>query len=58
MLVPSTTEELQGTVNNVVFPTALVPRPELGDRTFDCYYGMADFRIGRFRLQLGTPSGS
>jgi predicted GH43/DUF377 family glycosyl hydrolase len=56
VLVPSTDEELQGTVNNVVFPTALVPRPDLGDRTFDCYYGMADFRIGRFRLQLGSAS--
>lgn len=56
VLVPSTREELEGTVNNVVFPTALVPRPDLGDRTFDCYYGMADFRIGRFRLQLGPAA--
>jgi len=54
VLVPSTTAELEGTVNNVVFPTALVPRPDLGQRTFDCYYGMADFRIGRFRLQLAN----
>ncbi len=53
LFVPETDEELSGTVNNVVFPTALVPRPDLGEHTFDVYYGMADFRIGRLRLVLG-----
>lgn len=54
LFVPETEEELKGTVNNVVFPTALVPRTDIGRRTFDVYYGMADFRIGRIRLELGA----
>ncbi len=54
ILVPSTKEELEGTVNCVVFPTAVVPRSDLGERVFDVYYGMADFKIGRFRLELAN----
>lgn len=49
---PETEEELVGTVNNVVFPTALDHRPDLGSRTFDVYYGMADYKIGLLRLTL------
>lgn len=46
---PETKEELEGIVSNVVFPTALIPR---NGRTFDVYYGMADYCIGRLRLSL------
>jgi predicted GH43/DUF377 family glycosyl hydrolase len=52
ILVPSTREELEGTVNCVVFPTLVVPRPDLKERTFDIWYGMADHKIGRCRLEL------
>jgi len=52
LFVPETEEELKGTVNNVVFPTALVPRPDLGPDVFDFYYGMADYKIGRGRLTI------
>jgi predicted GH43/DUF377 family glycosyl hydrolase len=52
ILAPESPEELTGTVNNVVFPTALDPRPDLGKRVFDVYYGMADYKIGLARLEL------
>ena len=53
-LVPELPEEVDGIVDNVVFPTGLDPRPDLGDRLYDVYYGMADTLIGRGRLSLGT----
>jgi predicted GH43/DUF377 family glycosyl hydrolase len=49
---PETREELEGTVNNVVFPTGIVARPDLGEDVFDIYYGMADRLIGRCRLTI------
>lgn len=49
LFVPETEGEIHGTVGHVVFPTAIDPR---GDRTFDIYYGMADYAIGRGRLVL------
>jgi predicted GH43/DUF377 family glycosyl hydrolase len=52
LFVPETREELKGTVNNVVFPTSLVSRGDIGPRVFDIYYGMADYCIGRIRLTL------
>ncbi len=53
VLTPSTSEELRGTIANVVFPTGIDRRDDLGtpDR-FDVYYGMADSRIGVARLNL------
>jgi beta-1,2-mannobiose phosphorylase / 1,2-beta-oligomannan phosphorylase len=47
LLAPETTDEREGTVGNVVFPTAIDPR---GDGEADVYYGMADFKIGVARL--------
>jgi predicted GH43/DUF377 family glycosyl hydrolase len=38
----------------VVFPTAIDPR---GEREADVYYGMADARIGAFRLTMGSLPG-
>ena len=53
VLTPEHESELRGIVDNVVFPTAIDPRPDLGDRVFDFYYGMADWAIGAARLTLG-----
>ena len=53
VLTPSLPQERDGTVANVVFPTGIDRRDDLGtpDR-FDIYYGMADNRIGVARLDL------
>ncbi len=46
-------EELHGTVPDVVFPTGIDRRDDLGLSTrFDVYYGMADYRIGVARFDL------
>jgi len=58
ILVPQTADELQGVVNEVVFPTALDVRPGSPARTYDVYYGMADSRIGRARVELGASAAS
>ena len=49
LFVPELPGEIQGTVGDVVFPTAIDRRNE---REFDIYYGMADYSIGRGRLTL------
>ena len=53
VLTPELPQERQGIVANVVFPTAIDRRDDLGspDR-FDVYYGMADNRIGVARLDV------
>lgn len=53
VLEPLLHEERHGIVPNVVFPTGIDRRDDLGqpDR-FDVYYGMADSRIGAARLDL------
>ncbi len=53
VLTPERYDERHGTVANVVFPTGIDRRDDLGtpDR-FDVYYGMADSRIGVARLDL------
>ena len=60
ILTPVLPEECLGTIANVVFPTGIDRRDDLGspDR-FDVYYGMADNRIGVARLDLPDclPSG-
>jgi predicted GH43/DUF377 family glycosyl hydrolase len=55
VLVPEGPLECHGTVDNVVFPTGIDRRDDLGtpDR-FDIYYGMADYRIGVARLDVPT----
>ncbi len=52
VLIPESDLERNGVVDNVVFPTGIDPRPDLGERTFDVYYGMADYTIGAARLTL------
>lgn len=53
VLTPLLATERYGRVPNVVFPTGIDRRDDLGmpDR-FDVYYGMADVRIGVARLDL------
>lgn len=53
VLKPELAQELHGTIANVVFPTGIDRRDDLGfpDR-FDVYYGMADNRIGVARLDV------
>jgi predicted GH43/DUF377 family glycosyl hydrolase len=53
VLTPLLSQERRGTVANVVFPTGIDRRDDLGspDR-FDVYYGMADNRIGVARLDV------
>ena len=58
VLAPESDSELRGIVDNVVFPTGIDPRPDLGERVFDFYYGMADWSIGAARMTLGEPKGA
>jgi len=53
VMTPTLPQERDGIVANVVFPTGIDRRDDLGtpDR-FDVYYGMADNRIGSARLDL------
>lgn len=51
-MVPEGADETHGIVNNVVFPTAIDVR---GQRSYEFFYGMADARIGRARLELAAP---
>ena len=53
VLKPELPQESHGTIANVVFPTGIDRRDDLGspDR-FDVYYGMADNRIGVARLDV------
>jgi predicted GH43/DUF377 family glycosyl hydrolase len=65
VLVPVQPDERSGTVANVVFPTGIDRRDDLGPpERFDVYYGMADDRIGVARLEVPdhlpttAPTGS
>ncbi len=49
---PETDDEREGLVKDVVFPTGIDPRPDVGARAYDVYYGMADSRIGCARFDL------
>ena len=50
--LPKVKAELEGVVGEVVFPTAIDPRPDVGERVFDIYYGMGDDEVGRGRMTL------
>lgn len=53
VLTPVLPEERIGTIGDVVFPTGIDRRDDLGlPNRFDVYYGMADDRIGAARLDL------
>jgi predicted GH43/DUF377 family glycosyl hydrolase len=52
-LSPVLPQERRGTIADVVFPTGIDRRDDLGARDrFDVYYGMADNRIGVARLDM------
>ncbi len=55
ILSPTSERERSGVVDNVVFPTGLDQRRDLGDRVFDVYYGMGDHSVGAARMWLGRP---
>jgi predicted GH43/DUF377 family glycosyl hydrolase len=60
VLTPELPQERSGTVANVVFPTGIDRRDDLGlPNRFDVYYGMADNRIGVARLDVPdfVPAG-
>lgn len=52
VMVPEGPDETHGIVSNVVFPTAIDVR---GERSYEFFYGMADARVGRARLELAPP---
>ncbi|MES2267395.1 MAG: glycosidase [Bacteroidota bacterium] len=53
VLSPDLPEEQVGTIANVVFPTGIDRRDDLGKpNCFDVYYGMADNRIGVARMSI------
>jgi beta-1,2-mannobiose phosphorylase / 1,2-beta-oligomannan phosphorylase len=53
VLEPVDERECVGVVDNVVFPTGIDVRSDLGKRIFDVYYGMGDYAVGAFRMTLG-----
>jgi len=53
VLTPVLPQECHGTIANVVFPTGIDRRDDLGlPNRIDVYYGMADDRIGVARLDV------
>jgi predicted GH43/DUF377 family glycosyl hydrolase len=61
VLTPELPQERRGIVANVVFPTGIDRRDDLGSpERFDVYYGMADSRIGVARLKMPErlPAGA
>jgi beta-1,2-mannobiose phosphorylase / 1,2-beta-oligomannan phosphorylase len=53
VLTPVLPQERSGIIANVVFPTGIDRRDDLGSPDcFDVYYGMADYRIGVARLKV------
>jgi predicted GH43/DUF377 family glycosyl hydrolase len=53
VLTPELLNERSGIIDNVVFPTGIDRRDDIGQpNRFDVYYGMADSRIGVARLDL------
>ncbi|HUW77582.1 MAG TPA: hypothetical protein VMV52_02390 [Candidatus Nanopelagicaceae bacterium] len=53
VLNPKPSKQRRGTPANVVFPTGIDRRDDLGQpNRFDVYYGMDDFRIGVARLDI------
>jgi predicted GH43/DUF377 family glycosyl hydrolase len=53
VLTPVLPQERHGIIADVVFPTGIDRRDDLGSpNRFDVYYGMADYRIGVARLDV------
>lgn len=56
VIVPEAKEEREGVVNDVVFPSGIDCRTDLGERVYDIYYGMADYAIGAARVSIRPPA--
>jgi beta-1,2-mannobiose phosphorylase / 1,2-beta-oligomannan phosphorylase len=54
VLTPSADRECKGVVDNVVFPSGIDPRPDLGERVYDVYYGMSDYSVGAARFRVDS----
>jgi beta-1,2-mannobiose phosphorylase / 1,2-beta-oligomannan phosphorylase len=54
ILKPESRPERRGVVDNVVFPSGIDPRADLGEHVYDVYYGMGDYSIGAARLRIGV----
>jgi beta-1,2-mannobiose phosphorylase / 1,2-beta-oligomannan phosphorylase len=54
VMTPESRRERRGIVDNVVFPSGIDPRPDLGERTYDVYYGMGDYAVGAARLRINV----
>jgi predicted GH43/DUF377 family glycosyl hydrolase len=52
VMTPQSRNERKGVVDNVVFPSGIDPRSDLGEGTFDIYYGMGDYTVGAARLKI------
>jgi beta-1,2-mannobiose phosphorylase / 1,2-beta-oligomannan phosphorylase len=52
IMTPESRRERRGIVDNVVFPSGIDPRPDLGEHVYDIYYGMGDYAVGAARLQI------
>ena len=53
VLTPTLPQDSRGTIANVVFPTGIDRRDDIGSpNRYDVYYGMADDKIGVARLDL------
>ncbi len=53
LLVPEPSDERRATPSNVVFPTGIDRRSDIGlPHRYDVYYGVNDFRIGVARLDV------
>lgn len=53
ILIPELPEETVGTIANVVFPTGIDRRDDIGQpNRIDVYYGMADNRIGVAKMEI------
>jgi beta-1,2-mannobiose phosphorylase / 1,2-beta-oligomannan phosphorylase len=52
ILTPESRHERRGVVDNVIFASGIDPRPDLGEHTYDVYYGMGDYSIGAARIRI------
>ena len=57
VIVPEAKEERKGVVNDVVFPSGIDCRDDLGEHVYDVYYGMADYAIGAARVTIKPSDG-
>jgi len=52
IMAPELRRERRGVVDNVVFPSGIDVRTDLGERIYDVYYGMGDYTVGAARVRI------